>query len=65
MQAKPSANEAAVIAFRNAAEFEAWLDTHLDCRAGVWLKIAKKASGVPTLAAGEAVGSALGSADAS
>ena len=55
MQAKPTTDEAAVIAFRNATEFEAWLDTHLDCRAGVWLKIAKKASGVPTLTADEAV----------
>jgi uncharacterized protein YdeI (YjbR/CyaY-like superfamily) len=55
VQAKSGAYEAAVIAFRNGAEFEAWLDTHLDCRAGVWLKIAKKASGEPTLAADEAV----------
>ena len=55
MHAKPGANEAAVIAFRRAAEFEAWLDTHLDCRAGVWLKIAKRASGVPTISADEAV----------
>jgi uncharacterized protein YdeI (YjbR/CyaY-like superfamily) len=41
---KPSVNEAAVIAFRDAAEFEAWLDEHVDLRAGVWLKIAKKGS---------------------
>jgi uncharacterized protein YdeI (YjbR/CyaY-like superfamily) len=47
--------EAEVIAFRNAAEFEAWLDDHLDLQAGVWLKIAKKASGVPSLTADEAV----------
>jgi uncharacterized protein YdeI (YjbR/CyaY-like superfamily) len=55
VQPKPGSDESAVIAFRDAAEFEAWLDTHLDCRAGVWLKIAKKASGVPTLTADEAV----------
>jgi len=55
LHAKPTTDEAAVIAFQNAAEFETWLDTHLDCQAGVWLKIAKKASGVPTLTADEAV----------
>ncbi len=48
-------NEAVVIAFRDAAEFEAWLDAHVDLRAGVWLKIAKKGSGVPSLTSDEAV----------
>jgi uncharacterized protein YdeI (YjbR/CyaY-like superfamily) len=52
---KPSAEEAEVIAFRDAAEFEAWLDTHVDLQVGVWLKIAKKGSGVPSLTADEAV----------
>jgi hypothetical protein len=40
------AGEAVVIAFRDAAEFEAWLDAHAGLRAGVWLKIAKKGSGI-------------------
>jgi len=44
-----------VIAFRDAAEFEAWLDAHVDLRVGVWLKIAKKGSGVPSLTSDEAV----------
>jgi uncharacterized protein YdeI (YjbR/CyaY-like superfamily) len=44
-----------VIAFRDAAEFEAWLDAHVDLRAGVWLKIAKKGSGIPSLTSDEAV----------
>jgi uncharacterized protein YdeI (YjbR/CyaY-like superfamily) len=48
-------NEAEVIAFRDAAEFEAWLDTYVNQRAGVWLKIAKKGSGVPSLTDDEAV----------
>jgi uncharacterized protein YdeI (YjbR/CyaY-like superfamily) len=39
---KPAVSQAAVIAFRDAAEFEAWRDEHVDLRAGVWLKIAKK-----------------------
>jgi hypothetical protein len=34
---KPAVNEAAVIAFRDAAGFEAWLDEHGDLRAGAWL----------------------------
>jgi uncharacterized protein YdeI (YjbR/CyaY-like superfamily) len=44
-----------VIAFSDAAEFEAWLAEHVDRSAGVWLKIAKKGSGVATLTDDEAV----------
>ncbi len=44
-----------VIAFRDAAEFEAWLAEHVDHRPGVWLKIAKKGSGVASLTDDEAV----------
>jgi uncharacterized protein YdeI (YjbR/CyaY-like superfamily) len=47
--------EAEVITFRDAAEFEEWLETHFDLQAGVWLKIAKKGSGVPSLTSDEAV----------
>jgi uncharacterized protein YdeI (YjbR/CyaY-like superfamily) len=46
---------AEVIAFRDGAEFEAWLAEHVDLSVGVWLKIAKKASGVPSLTDDEAV----------
>src|ERR1700731_2720579 len=56
---KPAVNEAAVIAFRDAAEFEGWLDAHVDLRVGVWLKLAKKGSGVPSLTGDEAVGLGL------
>jgi uncharacterized protein YdeI (YjbR/CyaY-like superfamily) len=42
-------------AFRDAAHFEAWLGAHVDLQAGVWLKIAKKGSGVPSLTSDEAV----------
>ena len=38
MSTKSEVNEAAVIAFRDAAEFEAWLEGHVDLQAGVWLK---------------------------
>lgn len=55
MSSKPESGEAEVIAFRDAAEFEAWLAQHVDHRAGVWLKIAKKGSGVASLTDDEAV----------
>jgi uncharacterized protein YdeI (YjbR/CyaY-like superfamily) len=44
-----------VIAFRDAAEFEAWLAKHVDHSPGVWLKIAKKGSGTASLTDDEAV----------
>ena len=55
---KPAGDEASgaeVIEFRDAAEFEAWLDAHACLRVGVWLKIAKSGSGIPSLTADEAV----------
>jgi uncharacterized protein YdeI (YjbR/CyaY-like superfamily) len=52
---EPAVEDAEVIAFRDAEEFEAWLDAHVDLQVGVWLKIAKKGSGVPSLTADEAV----------
>jgi len=57
--ANRAASEAVVIAFRDAAEFEAWLDAHAGQRAGVWLKIAKRGSGVPSLTDDEAVDAGL------
>jgi uncharacterized protein YdeI (YjbR/CyaY-like superfamily) len=47
--------EADTIAFRDAAEFEAWLEAHADLQAGVWLKIAKRGSGIASLTSDEAV----------
>ena len=55
MSTKPDPGAAEVIAFRDAADFEAWLADHVDWRPGVWLKIAKKGSGVPSLTDEEAV----------
>jgi uncharacterized protein YdeI (YjbR/CyaY-like superfamily) len=52
---RPDASEAVTIAFDDAAEFEVWLDAHVDLWVGVWLKIAKKGSGVPSLTGDEAV----------
>jgi hypothetical protein len=45
--------------FRDAAEFEAWLDAHVDLPAGVWLRMAKKRSGVASLTSDEAVDAGL------
>jgi hypothetical protein len=44
-----------VIAFRDAEEFEAWLAEHVDHSPGVWLKLAKKSSGIPSITDDEAV----------
>ncbi|MEO5923294.1 MAG: YdeI/OmpD-associated family protein [Bryobacteraceae bacterium] len=43
------------IPFRDAAEFEAWLHQHANLQSGVWLKLAKKGSGIPSLTSDEAV----------
>ena len=52
---KSEQGTAEVIAFRDAAEFEAWLAEHVGHSPGVWLKIAKKGSGIPSLTDDEAV----------
>jgi uncharacterized protein YdeI (YjbR/CyaY-like superfamily) len=54
MSTKPESDVADVIAFRDAGEFEAWLAEHVDRRLGVWLKIAKRGSGVASLTDDEA-----------
>lgn len=48
-------SDAPVIFFRDAGAFESWLDVHVDDQAGVWLKIAKKSSGIQSLTDDEAV----------
>ncbi|HWO45296.1 MAG TPA: hypothetical protein VNO87_06880 [Methylomirabilota bacterium] len=57
--AKSVGDQAEVIAFRDVAAFEAWLDAHSDLPGGVWLKIAKKGSGVASLTSDEAVDTGL------
>jgi uncharacterized protein YdeI (YjbR/CyaY-like superfamily) len=47
-----------VIAFESSEAWEAWLAHHQD-EPGVWLKIAKKASGIPTVTHPEALDVAL------
>jgi uncharacterized protein YdeI (YjbR/CyaY-like superfamily) len=55
MPEKRKPDVADVMFFGGAAEFEVWLAGHVDWRPGVWLKIAKKASGIPSLTDEEAV----------
>ncbi len=47
--------EAPVLPFRDVAAFERWLEKHVCDEAGVWLKLAKKESGIPSLTSDEAV----------
>lgn len=48
-----------VRAFASPAEFEAWLDAEHERAPGLYLKLAKKSSGIPSLTAAEAVEVAL------
>ncbi len=48
-----------LIAFPDAAAFERWLDDHQHDTTGLWLKIAKKASGITSITYDEAVDVAL------
>ena len=41
--------EQPIIAFVTAAAFHEWLARHHSDHPGIWLKIAKKASGIPTV----------------
>lgn len=55
LMATMPADEAQVIAFPDAAAFEAWLEEHFDHQPGVWLKMAKRGTGIPSLTSDEAV----------
>jgi uncharacterized protein YdeI (YjbR/CyaY-like superfamily) len=48
-----------VVAFESQAAWEDWLEEHHATANGVWVKMAKKASGIPTVTHPEAVESAL------
>jgi uncharacterized protein YdeI (YjbR/CyaY-like superfamily) len=48
-----------ILPFESAAAWEAWLGEHHETSPGVWLKIAKKASGVASVSYGEALDAAL------
>lgn len=48
-----------IIAFASAQEWQTWLDAHGADAAGLWLKIAKRAAGVPSVTYAEALEAAL------
>ncbi len=48
-----------VLPFASQAKWEQWLDANHEKAAGVWLKIAKKNAGIPTVTYAEALESAL------
>ena len=48
-------SDADTVFFPDAGAFEAWLTDHVDHLPGVWLKIAKKSSGIASLTDDEAV----------
>lgn len=48
-----------IVAFASAEDFERWLAAEHESAAGLWLKIAKKAAGIPTVTYAEAVPTAL------
>jgi uncharacterized protein YdeI (YjbR/CyaY-like superfamily) len=52
-------DEDPVVTFESQAAWEAWLATHGATAAGVWIKVAKKASGIASVTHAEAVESAL------
>jgi uncharacterized protein YdeI (YjbR/CyaY-like superfamily) len=47
------------LAFANAGEWEAWLEENHDRSGGVWLKLAKKSSGIASVSNDEALDVAL------
>ena len=48
-----------IISFATQQDWEAWLKEHHTASTGMWLKIAKKDTGIPSLSYAEAVESAL------
>jgi uncharacterized protein YdeI (YjbR/CyaY-like superfamily) len=53
--AGPGDDGAEIRPFRDADEFDAWLAEHHAAPAGVWLKLAKASSGIPSMTSDEAV----------
>lgn len=53
------ADDLPILAFRDGAEFERWLAAEHEGQAGLWVKFAKKASGIETVTFAEALDVAL------
>lgn len=48
-----------IVAFADAAAWEAWLAEHWERQEGVWIRMAKKGSGIPSVNHAEAIDAAL------
>jgi uncharacterized protein YdeI (YjbR/CyaY-like superfamily) len=55
----PETDDKIILPFATPAEFRAWLFTHHATHPGVWIKFAKKASGIPSVTYAEALDEAL------
>ena len=55
----PGGDDLPVHAFASQADFEAWLEAEHETAPGLWIRIAKKASGIPTVSPAEAIESCL------
>ena len=55
----PNLNELPILPFESKKKFADWLAKNHDKSAGLWLKIAKKAAGIPTVTYAEALDVAL------
>jgi uncharacterized protein YdeI (YjbR/CyaY-like superfamily) len=56
---EPTTPEQPIVAFATAAEFRQWLMQNHANHPGIWIKIARKASGIPTVTYAEALEEAL------
>ncbi|MGW8883757.1 YdeI/OmpD-associated family protein [Streptomyces sp. NPDC055749] len=60
MQTEPTGTAAAeTLFFERAAELESWLDTHHATRSVLWIRIAKKASGIVSIGPAEVIDTAI------
>lgn len=59
MPAKPSKPEQPVMAFASSAAFRSWLSSNHEAHPGIWMKIAKKDSGIASVTYAEALDEAL------
>lgn len=59
MTEKKTSKDLPTILFETACDWERWLDSHHADPAGLWLKMAKKDSGLPSITYSEALDIAL------
>jgi uncharacterized protein YdeI (YjbR/CyaY-like superfamily) len=55
----PKDDELPVLSFATQADFEAWLEKEHDTAPGLWIRIAKVASGIPSITAKEGIEACL------